>query len=66
MLLLIKHTLGVKNDGTLWAWGTNTNGQVGDGTTITRLSPVQITTATNWTTNITAGYNFSLAIKLQL
>jgi alpha-tubulin suppressor-like RCC1 family protein len=34
--------IGIKKDGTLWAWGTNANGQLGDNSTITRSSPVQI------------------------
>jgi len=36
------HTLAVKTDGSLWAWGANTNGQLGDGTTEDRHSPVHI------------------------
>jgi alpha-tubulin suppressor-like RCC1 family protein len=32
----------------LWAWGFNADGEVGDGTTIARLAPKQIGTATNW------------------
>lgn len=41
-------SLVVKNDGTLWAWGDNTYGQLGDGTNTFRNSPVQIGTSTNW------------------
>ncbi len=37
------HTMAITTDGDLWSWGTNTNLQVGDGTNIHRLSPVQIT-----------------------
>jgi alpha-tubulin suppressor-like RCC1 family protein len=33
----------LKTDGTLWAWGYNNVGQLGDGTTTNRSSPVQIT-----------------------
>jgi hypothetical protein len=40
-----RHTLAVRSDGTLWAWGFNGNGQLGDGTTVSRYSPVQIGSA---------------------
>ena len=36
------HTLVVKNDGTVWSWGANATGALGDGTTINRLLPVQV------------------------
>jgi alpha-tubulin suppressor-like RCC1 family protein len=29
----LNHTVVVKTDGTLWAWGNNTYGQLGDGST---------------------------------
>lgn len=32
----------LKNDGSFWAWGDNTHGQLGDGTTMTRLTPMMI------------------------
>jgi len=41
------HTMALKNDGTVWAWGLNTSGQLGDGTTSQRNSPVQITSLSN-------------------
>ncbi len=34
--------LALKSDGTVWAWGINTNGQLGDGTVVTRTTPVQV------------------------
>ena len=37
-----RHTAALTTDGTLWAWGDNTYGQVGDGTTLERNAPVQI------------------------
>lgn len=57
-----KHTIAIKENGTLWGWGENSYGQVGDGTTIQRTSPVQIGVGTNWI-GVATGYNFSLAIK---
>jgi hypothetical protein len=35
------HSLAVKADGTVWAWGYNGYGQLGDGTTTNRSAPVQ-------------------------
>ena len=37
-----------KSDGTLWSWGSNTRGILGQNNTIFRSSPVQIGTATDW------------------
>ncbi len=34
--------LALKSDGTVWAWGINTNGQLGDDTVTTRTTPVQV------------------------
>lgn len=38
------HSLALINDGTVAAWGSNTKGQLGDNTTINRLSPVAVNT----------------------
>ncbi|MCK4534457.1 MAG: hypothetical protein KAT81_02930, partial [Syntrophobacterales bacterium] len=40
------HTIALAGDDSLWAWGYNQYGQVGDGTVVDRLSPVQIDTGT--------------------
>ncbi len=43
------HTAAIKTDGTLWSWGYNVNGQLGDNTTTDKSSPVQtIVGGTNW------------------
>lgn len=54
-------TLGIKSNGTLWAWGFNGNGQLGDGSTTQRLSPVQIGFL-SWS-SVTAGSTHSLGIQ---
>jgi alpha-tubulin suppressor-like RCC1 family protein len=39
------HTVYLKNDGTVWACGSNSDGRLGDGTTTNRSNPVQVTNA---------------------
>src|SRR5207253_1795485 len=36
------HSLAAKGDGTVWAWGLNDAGQLGDGTLTTRTTPVAV------------------------
>jgi alpha-tubulin suppressor-like RCC1 family protein len=40
----------IKTNGTMWACGLNTQGQIGDGTTVSKSSPVQVGTDTDWET----------------
>ena len=54
--------IAVKNDGTLWAWGSNSNGRLGDGTFTHRSSPVQIGSSTNWA-QAKIRYQHAAAIK---
>jgi alpha-tubulin suppressor-like RCC1 family protein len=57
------HTLGLKTTGTLWAWGDNANGELGNGMTGgNETSPIQIGSDTNWS-YIHAAYLRSFAIK---
>jgi alpha-tubulin suppressor-like RCC1 family protein len=56
------HTLAIKTDGTLWAWGFNMTGQLGDGTTVDKISPIKIGTGSNWK-QVSAGNHYSTAIK---
>ena len=55
------HTVALKSDGTLWAWGRNTLGQLGDGTTANKATPTQIGSAA-WSA-ISAGWNHTVALK---
>jgi len=56
------HTVATKSDGTLWAWGNNEYGQLGDGTFEDKANPVRIGTETNWI-QVAAGQDHSLGIK---
>jgi len=61
------HTVAIKTDGTLWAWGHNANGQLGGGPTGTlgivhTSSPVQVGSLTNWK-QVSAGNFHMVAIK---
>jgi len=56
------HSLAIKTDGTLWAWGGNLGGQLGDGTNTDKNIPTQIGSASNWQ-SIETGNSHSLAIK---
>ena len=57
-----KHTIALKTDGTLWTWGNNGFGQLGDGSTTATSSPVQVGALTTWS-RLTAGYYSSEVIK---
>lgn len=54
-------TASVKTDGTLWTWGRNNYGQLGDGTVVNRSSPVQVGALTSWH-GVSTGRNFTLAL----
>jgi len=56
------HSLATRTDGTLWAWGNNASGQLGDGTTTARMQPIRIGTASNWA-SVSAGHSRSLGIR---
>jgi len=56
------HTLAIKGDGTLWAWGANSFGQLGNGSSVASKVPAQVGTDTNWA-SVSGGNNFSAAIK---
>ncbi|OQB17944.1 MAG: Regulator of chromosome condensation (RCC1) repeat protein [Parcubacteria group bacterium ADurb.Bin192] len=65
------HACAIKQDGTLWCWGANYYGQLGDGTTTVRSTPVPVTTLGNQVASLslgggndTYGGGHSCAIKL--
>ncbi|WP_027400397.1 RCC1 domain-containing protein [Anaerovorax odorimutans] len=56
------HTLALKDNGTVWTWGGNSNGQLGDGTKNSHNKPVAIEGASGFSA-IAAGRYHSLALK---
>ena len=61
------YTAVLKSDGTVWSWGLNSYGQLGDGTTTNRLYPVQAKTSESvyltGITSIETGLNHTVALK---
>ena len=58
------HSLALDTDGQAWAWGNNTYGKLGDGTTVNRLEPTAAIMPTDVTyTNISGGSDHSVALS---
>ena len=56
-----EHTLAIRSDGLLFAWGDNTYGELGNGTLTSQSSPIQIGTS-SWTV-VSAGHLASAGIR---
>jgi alpha-tubulin suppressor-like RCC1 family protein len=59
----ISHTAAVKTDGTLWTWGTNSSGELGDNTTTRRSTPVTTFAGGNNWKQVDSGRDHTSAIK---
>ena len=57
-------TIAVKTDGTLWAWGNNAKGQLGQGNVVATSSPVQVGSLTDWKGNSSDDLEAGLPLKL--
>lgn len=57
------HTCGRRTDGTLWCWGANNRGQLGDGTRTNSAVPVQAGADADWA-RLSVGFRHTCAIKL--
>ena len=58
----LRHNLAVKADGTVWAWGENDYGQLGDSTTMWRNLPVQVPGLTG-VVQVVVSWGSSYALK---
>jgi alpha-tubulin suppressor-like RCC1 family protein len=56
------HSLAARSNGTVWAWGRNSGGQLGDGTTVDRATPVQVAGLTD-AAKLAGGWDHSLALR---
>lgn len=56
------HALALQNNGTVWAWGKNDMGQLGDDTTTQRTAPVQVVDISE-VKSIAVGTTWSLALR---
>lgn len=56
------HACGIRNNATLWCWGLNSQGQLGDGTTTSSGSPVQVGTHADWQ-QIAPAYRHTCGIR---
>jgi alpha-tubulin suppressor-like RCC1 family protein len=55
------HSMAVKGDGSVWTWGYNHEGQIGDGTQVDRLAPYQVPGISN-AVAVAASYESSFAL----
>ena len=55
-----EYAVAIKSDGSLWTWGANDFGQLGDGTRVDRSTPTQIGTGF---TSVAAGNSSVVALK---
>ena len=58
----LSNVAALKTNGTLWVWGHNDKGQLGQGDLVHRSSPVQVGSLTDWK-QVACGANFVAALK---
>ncbi len=53
----MEHTVVLKSDGSVWSWGENRSGQLGNGTSVSSVHPVQVSLAQNIIAISVGGYH---------
>jgi alpha-tubulin suppressor-like RCC1 family protein len=57
------HSVGLRENGTIWSWGSAANGRLGDNTAVSKSSPVSVVGGfTDWI-QVNAGYAHNLAVR---
>ncbi len=56
------HSCGVRSDGSLWCWGANGYGQLGNGTTGGQSIPTRVGDAASWV-GVSAGFSHSCGVR---
>ncbi|REG98995.1 RCC1 domain-containing protein [Flavobacterium aquicola] len=56
------HTAAVRTDGTLWTWGSNDQGQLGNSSPTSKNAPAKMGTDNDWET-VAAGWGHTVALK---
>jgi alpha-tubulin suppressor-like RCC1 family protein len=59
-----EHNLGLRTNGSAWAWGSNSSGQLGDNTTTLRSSPVSVVSGFSDWCQVSGGVLHSLGIRV--
>ncbi len=57
-----EHQCALKTDASLWCWGDNRHGELGDGTTTPEASPTLVPGANDWT-SVTAGFDSTCGLE---
>jgi alpha-tubulin suppressor-like RCC1 family protein len=57
------HSAGIRTDGTLWLWGSNSYGELGLGNISSQSKPIQVMSSYSDWSDVVCGNNYTLALK---
>lgn len=58
----VGHSLAVRQDGSVWAWGANTSGQLGTGGALSYFNTPQPVAGLDGAVSVAAGWTFSVVL----